>query len=523
MDPKSSFSNTFDLNTQKGVMALLAAVRQSSLTNEEKNELRDLVFLYTNGGGDVSVKIALEQKLRTHQIQPVTPVVPIKESKPEPVKPPLPFGSSRPAPVFVAPVISKVVPREAKPEVKPKDIPLAVAKNNEPAKVATAPIEPKSIASVVPKSNQVPVPEPAPVSDVGQKTNAHLDRIREIKSAVNAKVGNPVNLVDIDNQVGREYMTALLEAMKRLSGGQPGGLEAAMSRLEAAYAAVLTAVNSHEQKQKNKAVVPEAVDNQAPVLSAVPDKPVLEVPKPPVPKPEPIKTEMEHQLEPKTPTIPRPPVSTPVVDSSPVKKFVSEPTPTTTSANLSNSPWSTPADYATPAVSLKSESLVEPVADRHQADSVAAPSNIATPSASPYKITSVLEEKKNLTPQDLPAMSKSASRAPVGDPLFTPEIEAGLSQLLSDWSLFKKSGLFGTGPKGKDHPLYKQIANLQIPLLLTGRFEGSTQEIKQSITDYMNGWRYEQGIIYEKGETFELYLRRVIKQILDLQKKRLSS
>ena len=102
----------------------------------------------------------------------------------------------------------------------------------------------------------------------------------------------------------------------------------------------------------------------------------------------------------------------------------------------------------------------------------------------------------------------------------TREIDDGLEQLLSDWSLFKKSGLFGTGPHGREHPLFKKIAGLPIPLLLAGRFEGSTQEIKQSITDYMNGWRYEQGIIYEQGELFEHYLRRVIKQILDLQKKR---
>ena len=66
-------------------------------------------------------------------------------------------------------------------------------------------------------------------------------------------------------------------------------------------------------------------------------------------------------------------------------------------------------------------------------------------------------------------------------------------------------------------PCLKKLAPLQIPLLLAGRFEGATQEIKQSITDYMNGWRYEQGIVYESGETFEHYLRRVIRHILDLQ------
>ena len=100
------------------------------------------------------------------------------------------------------------------------------------------------------------------------------------------------------------------------------------------------------------------------------------------------------------------------------------------------------------------------------------------------------------------------------------EVDAGLQQLLSEWSLFKKSGLFGTGPSGREHPLFLKLAPLQLPLLLAGRFEGSTQDIKQSITDYMNGWRYEQGIVYEKNETFEQYLRRVIRHIIDLQNKK---
>ncbi|MCA9355845.1 hypothetical protein KC865_04865, partial [Candidatus Kaiserbacteria bacterium] len=106
-----------------------------------------------------------------------------------------------------------------------------------------------------------------------------------------------------------------------------------------------------------------------------------------------------------------------------------------------------------------------------------------------------------------------------GDPLFTKEIDDGLDQLLLEWSLFKKSGLFGSGPKGREHPLFKKMAGLQIPLLLAGRFEGATQEIRQSVTDYMNGWRYEQGISYNQGENFEHYLRRVISHILGLKKK----
>jgi hypothetical protein len=53
--------------------------------------------------------------------------------------------------------------------------------------------------------------------------------------------------------------------------------------------------------------------------------------------------------------------------------------------------------------------------------------------------------------------------------------------------------------------------------VIAGRFEGATTPIKQSITDYMNGWRYEEGITHEHGETFEHYLRRVVRHILNKQ------
>ena len=121
------------------------------------------------------------------------------------------------------------------------------------------------------------------------------------------------------------------------------------------------------------------------------------------------------------------------------------------------------------------------------------------------------------TLQELPTTDDLQKASIVGDPLYTKEVDDGLHQLLSEWSLFKKSGLFGTGPHGRQHPIFLKIADIPLPLILSGRFEGSTQEIKQSITDYMNGWRYEQGIVYEQNETFEQYLRRVIRHIIDLQ------
>jgi hypothetical protein len=106
------------------------------------------------------------------------------------------------------------------------------------------------------------------------------------------------------------------------------------------------------------------------------------------------------------------------------------------------------------------------------------------------------------------------------DPLQTPEVSQGLAQLLSEWSLFKSSGFLGTGPSGLEHPLYKRIAQLTMAAVIAGRFEGATPQVKQNIADYMNGWRYEEGILHEHTETFEQYLRRVIKHILQRQKRK---
>lgn len=460
MDQGSSLNNSFDFNSQAGVMSLLASIRASSLSPAEKNELRDLVFLYTNGGGDVSVRIALEQKLVAHKITQG----PIKQSSaPAPV---LPFGSSRPAPVFKMPAAAAaptptptpVAPQPvvAAPTPQPIPEPTPVVVQSAPAPIPTPqPVVAAPAPVVPPPVVQVPVTS-------GVNTS-YLDRIREIKTAVNSKVGNPVNLVDINNEVGREYMNALLEAMKRLSGGAGGQIEVAMQRLETAYLAVEVAVAAHVQAAP---VAPQPVSAPSPVME-------MSVPQPA-------------------------PVQAPVVETP-------APEPIVAALDI-------PVDLAAIAQGPSGfDAMAAP-----QAPVMPAPASVPAPVAS---FTSIATEKKILTPQDLPAAASIATSAS-GDPFRTKEIDDGLEQLLSDWVLFKKSGLFGTGPKGREHPLFKKIADLQIPLLLAGRFEGSTQEIKQSITDYMNGWRYEQGIIYEQGETFEHYLRRVIKQILDLQKKR---
>src|SRR3989344_6061954 len=335
MDQNSSSSSSFDLHSQAGVMSLLASIRGSQLSATAKNELRDLVFLYTNGGGDNSVRLALEQKLATHQITPIVPVAKPAPEAPAPA-PTLSFGSSRPAPVFKQkPVSAPVATASKTPEPvvavpTPAPAPIPVSPTEVKVTVQSAPIAPATPAPVsapppqpateVPKAAPVMPAAPAPAAAAPVENVEYLNRIREIKSAVNSKVGNPVNLVDINNEVGREYMNALLDAMKRLSGGV-GGIIPAMERLETAFKAVEVAVAEHD---RSGGTVPAPMPTPQPVVEAVPAPVVPEVPKAaPAPKP------VAPTPQPATEFVVRPvvPKPEPVVPPAPRPQPVAEPAP----------------------------------------------------------------------------------------------------------------------------------------------------------------------------------------------------
>lgn len=483
-----SDTRSFDFNSQAGVMHVLASIRASTVSPAIKNELRDLVFQYSNGGGDPTTRLSLEQKISTYQITPAARPASAKSGRA------LPFGSARPAPTFKSPANTPVVPT-----VAPAPIPApAVAAPIAPAVVVPVAAPVVAPAPIAPAPQSIPV-QPI-VAPVAASAPTALDRIREIKIAVNKRVGNPVHLVDIDNGVGREYMAALLEAMKQLGGGVAGGIDSAMVRLEAAYQAVDTVVTNYERSKA--AATTETVP--------APETPVAPVMPQPAPvAPIPTTFTVPTVVAPVAPQIP-----TPSVAQVPVRSYT-PPAAQTTTQVVPNTP------HRHVAVSASTSPNTPPTASPY--DSVVGYDSVVAqqpPKPAPAPIPprpSIAHEQAPFTPNDLKATLQTASDA--ADPLLSPEVDAGLEQLLHDWSLFKKSGLFGTGPKGREHPLFKKLALLQIPLLLTGRFEGATQEIKQSITDYMNGWRFEQGIIYEQNETFEHYLRRVIRKILDLQKR----
>jgi hypothetical protein len=300
-----------------------------------------------------------------------------------------------------------------------------------------------------------------PVGATGTKA---LDRINEIKHIVNEKIGNPINLIDKDNAVGREYMNALLEAMKKSNGGQAAEVMAAMDRLESVFAKVLLIIEE-----------PAAV---------VPPPPVEEVP---------------HS-------------ETVVSPSSPKEVLPeTEPATNTSPTTIEHATAASPRDVVTPSANIASD---VPDTPQPSVTPVVPPAPTAVPSVAKAKQVEELMHKQHI---DAMRESEVALRVQEEkmDPLMVSAVTAGLNQLLSEWGLFKSSGLFGTGPSGSDHPLYKKIASLPMQAVIAGRFEGATPQIRQSIADYMNGWRYEEGIVFDYGESFEHYLRRVIRHILD--------
>jgi hypothetical protein len=471
-----SSGRQYDVSHERDVIALLKHVRHSTLDSESKDEIRDQIFTLhvdadptlleelSHAVAPLNIKLAGVGEPATTEppAEPVLPPIPKATETPKPEPAPVPavgagFAGGRRAPQFgaaaktIAPAPAaapepipetNTTPTVTPPPPVPEPAPAAVVEVP-PAPESALPPEPTPTPDpVTPEPPAAPAPNPSPEPTPTAATDP-MARIKEIKHAVNAAVGNPVNLIDATNDVGREYMTALLEAMKAVQGG--GDSTAAMARLEQAFAAVEASLAAAPAPVAK----PESVEPTPPPVAAAPEPPA---PSPaPAPEPDPI---------------PEPP---------------SEPTPAPTTEPE-------PAKPESSAIPLVDSAVLplQSVAEKAAAVAAAAP-----------------------PPEPLPAEP--------ADPLTSEAVTDGLNQLLNEWALFKAAGLLKTGPKGADHPLYQELRNLPMSFVIAGRFEGATPEVKQSIHDYMNGWRYEQGMTHDIKETFEHYLRRVVKTIIDKQ------
>lgn len=482
---------------------------------------------------------------------PETAAVPVEQTPaPASAVPEENVVSDTPAPV--APVTEAPQPSnesEASQTDASKPVAAEPVATAEPA-TATAessiPAEPKTAAEPVAEAPTATAPtdsEPphhtsasAVLDSLAPNTNPHLQRIKEIKRLVNEKVGNPVNLIDVNNEIGREYMNALLQAMKVVNGGTPDEVALAMDRLEKAYSTIEASISSGEIKIGGESTVDQDL---SPTPVAAPE-PTSETPEPEEPvKPETSMPDTNDTLQSVEPT---PAVSSPApAPSSQPEEAAAvdglhERRPAEGGIPLADIP-TIPA--ASPDIKLPVEPEVEPEpqpapepspaptpkpvpaapsSPQPAAAASATPPTPATPAMSVADTLAADAAKRAEITQEHASENAEAQAAAAADPLLSPEVTNGLKQLLSEWKLFKGGGIFGTGPSGMENALYKNLAPLPMAAVIANRFEGASPEVKQSITDYMNGWRYEQGVVHEMNETFEHYLRRVIRAILDRKK-----
>ena len=578
-----STGTVFNLRDEKDVIALLRQIHQSPLQPDDKNELRDVIFTFRSSQDaeftqELLAKFAeygfiLSGTSRSLEVERMQSSAVVTS------KPIGQFGTTRPSPLFskvtassvqqatvsepVTPepvtnepiqaepvvqseeVISPVV-SEVKTDVAPKPKPEPALT---PEPTLTPPPPPPSTSTSTPTPIPATDPTPIAVSQIQENiTNATttsttpqeattsnlvadsagaLGRIKEIKKEVNLLVGNPIMLVDSHNEVGREYMNALLDAMKKNNGGTLEQVEQAMNRLEAAFSSVkhilgvteevaqggqiATSVPSEEPVVvSSPPVTPEPVTPEpvAPIVSQTPVTPESVIPLvKPEPELEPVKSGFTsvyqaHTQEDITP-VESTPTPVPQVEKEEVEPVV-EPVPTPTPEIPTMSP-------EVPDIPIQESATTAPISSEQKP--FVSPTGSMVSVAKEKQIQDLMTSEKQQAAQT--NQQREAIKIASMDPLMTPEVTNGLQQLLSEWSLFKSSGIFGTGPSGMEHHLYKKLAILNMTAVVAGRFEGATPEIKRNITDYMNGWRYEEGILQEQGELFEHYLRRVIKHILD--------
>lgn len=630
----------FDLSIEQDVLALLRHVHQLPLDNDIKNELRDRIFAFrqTETRTDFKALAKLASSARIKLCSSEHSYGYELEEKKTANR----FGSSRPVPTFSLDEY-KIIPKD-KPSKNTDSELNKVTTDQETADTVTneetveemvnseslddteepanQPIE-NTVHTEEEPDHSTPTNEPVAQDDKAKidvpnydnkqdqvlqanqeesaqpiSTPASLSpdtysaRVVEIKHAVNELVGNPITLLEVDNTVGKEYLNALLDAMKKQNGGRLDEMTTALTRLETAFEAVKVAVNNKppsnpvdniqadntyqeaeqnrieehqtftpssatEENSEPQSNIQQSDNYNVPPYKETPDQVMKPINNPPEFEQmasantyNPTQTrqtseetkntdafnETETHFSSDKQTLPPPP------------SFSNTPTPTGY-GNHSGTPKqkiNDSFDNLPPQPHSPTQNTFDPVKPVSEEIDVAPKAHTETtpiPPQVPPQENNKQIPVSNDDPLDVPEPLSSPAVLPVvrdkrvhesrqsefirqsqenisQEPLLSPDVNAGLSQLLSEWKLFKSSGIFGTGPNGYDHPLFKKLADLPMHSVVAGRFEGVTPEIRRSLSDYMNGWRYEIGIMYEPGENFERYLRRVVHRILDTRGKK---
>jgi len=170
------------------------------------------------------------------------------------------------------------------------------------------------------------------------------------------------------------------------------------------------------------------------------------------------------------------------------------------------------------AMSPETSPQREPAEHRTEAPAAAksvAPSRVSRtvqkePVRSPRADTVVSSQKAAIPTKEIATFVDRTEK----EKLYQSEaVTEGLRSLLMSWEIFRGGFLSGK-ERGREHPLYKTMREVVMSDILSGKFQGAKTNVVISANDYVNAWRFEQGIEYNPAETFEHYLRRIVHRIL---------
>jgi hypothetical protein len=593
-------SSAFNLRSWQGLTEVLKVGKESLKDAQAYADFRNLVLEYAQKGGDVELRRKIDatiasfskkQEQPTAYIPPNLPTetkklvvnVPTFSNTPNiqtpPIAEPLPVTAiesssaqgktsadsneslvattRRLQPRFETTVGQPLQSAPIPQPPTPQEIPLQQVQTPTPESLLTQtqhsvdPYDfPGDEIEIVPQQSVPTIQTPAEVSAPNavsapfKTIEEHKARISEIKRLVHERMGNPAALIDSHNTVGKQYMQALLTALKATGSGSAVGIDSAMLRLEEVFETLMQDTPEIQEVEKPIVIIrstPSAVPPPAKVPS-VPQQSVAELfvapvpPTPFIPKdtsaeiPETNISEqtMQSEVAPLANDIPEYGEHTepePIIETAPEippattlkeEYYVPPQTPVPTPVSKYSAAQTLASVHTYEVEALPSDTIIQ----NHQ--SVPPPT---THTENPYtKLntepqTKTNEPRANDVNQTLPNQGGTAPSftAIQQAELFTPQITEALHQLLSEWSIFGGSGLFGTGPGGSEHPLYHSLSQLSMGEVTAGRWEGTNPKTLKIIKQYVDAWRHEQGIAYTINETFEHYLRRVIQRILKRQ------
>ncbi len=501
---------SFDLKSWQGLTLVLKVARESELAPSAYAEFRNLVLEYAQQKGtDAELKKKIDAVIATFDTDEKK-VVAIQKPPQIEQREAVERLGRRVVPTFV---------HRSSPVVLDSEIPTPIQTSEpvsqlEPTPVIPEPVLPPPSELVIPTVTETPLPvvlpptertQDVPPQHAGLKSvEEHRTRILEIKRQVNSQIENPIALVDHGNPLGREYMSALLSALKATNPGATYNLEGAMETLEDVFGRVLEhASHPHEESDSGNSAA-SAASIVPPIPSPLPEPasvPVNEVP-----------VTNEEAIPPPPPVAPEETGRSAVPEGGErwaeaggdvdLKDQIQE---LRKQLGAVDAPTRTTRRSLIPSIMDMDEASIS---ERH------------TSSVPPNSMNA--NDIDELTPAKLTQRPDSSLTGITLDTpqaeLVSPEVTMALTELLHEWKIFASSGIFGMGPGGIEHPLYIQISKLPMGEVLAGRFENADMKIAHSIKDYVDAWRHEQAVAYLPTETFEHYLRRVAQRIMKRQK-----